>query len=1075
MRTTNDKLADTLIGNNRGSIVADKGVSSSHEFVCPLSEACGNVPANAQYISMLINGATIEVKSANDVLTWVCRKMWITRMARLLPILRSRKYSWFKTDCCGMVRPLRISFNCYVDLDRSGTIALSRAVQILEWSGPHKAITITYRLSSEQIRATQKGLPTDGPERELKDVPTDVLVRTVLLEMLKQGRDGGETWEDFMSAPRCRRELGLSNSLLHKMKPWEKPEKYAGEYSVFDEEADYLILSDLGRLDRDGFLGWVQNVGISLEEVCSLLHVKLPCVPAPTPPPPPPFSTAQRLAHPLPLSPLQTTVDLDAKADSAQAQNSRTLKPAVEDAVQTSRTNDVDTLWESGGGDDNGLRKFSFKWDHVSVITGSEPITLIFKSKEYTLDGMWSNLPKTICSILDDLWPGKIRKLVAEGKVSNMALSGEGMRRGEYNGNLDVWHERNCSAKDIVRQARALCQLFGVCLDDVSILYAKKENVVQETRTIASTLNPASSSTMPKEAAPAEKIGAYVKSQIYAALSEDRIPDDDFEKLLTVDGTMEVLGTTLSACPLFANSPMIGPDGRGNNSWGDPAVRRGRCVFVNSQWYERHWDKARRLLSRWEKKPLQQAVARANVPSHYSESQIAELLETEFANGIRPGSIIDRNKIRKLYRQHFGEDLPGDFAFDTVLPKVGVVHDGKVFPRPSLKDGGWRDLIERLVGNGSSVFQFSRVMELHAAELMKIGIVSAEMLREAMMREASDTYEISGEVFAPKSEVRLADRLDSVFMPRDGAVIDMTDISERFPYVDVAFIRNLYKGHPNLIRIDQDRYAILARIDFDDSEVSRGRSYCETAIASDGFFSLAQLRLDDSAAMNDQRLTDNALRRVFFQRFLSDDFDAHGQIVCAKGASIDGQIPLHAFLNDRSEVSLDQIESVAKEYNIAPWLALKTAHEEMVRIDRDRFIAKGLISFDVAAIDDSIADVCEGYPRPFGAFANLSDFPAVPGFSWNEYLLEAFLRRLSVRFRLVSPSVPARDVSGAVVPRSADLPCAEDAFAAIALRCGVAAETEEVGDFLVATQCVLRRSAKTVGAVVSRMKELEKR
>ena len=52
---------------------------------------------------------------------------------------------------------------------------------------------------------------------------------------------------------------------------------------------------------------------------------------------------------------------------------------------------------------------------------------------------------------------------------------------------------------------------------------------------------------------------------------------------------------------------------------------------------------------------------------------------------------------------------------------------------------------------------------------------------------------------------------------------------------------------------------------------------------------------------------------------------------------------------------------------------------------------------------------------------------------------------------------------------------AEDAFAAIALRCGVAAETEEVGDFLVATQCVLRRSTKTVGAVVSRMKELEKR
>lgn len=190
---------------------------------------------------------------------------------------------------------------------------------------------------------------------------------------------------------------------------------------------------------------------------------------------------------------------------------------------------------------------------------------------------------------------------------------------------------------------------------------------------------------------------------------------------------------------------------------------------------------------------------------------------------------------------------------------------------------------------------------------------------------------------------------------------------------------------------------------------------------------------------------------------------------------MDGQIPLHAFLREHSDVSLEQLETIAKEYNIAPWLALKTAHEEMVRVDRERFVAPSLITFDVPSIDESISGVCEGGIMPFGAFANLSDFPAVPGFAWNEFLLEAFLRRSSMEFCLVSPSVPARGVSGAVVPRFNSEWSAEDAFATIALRCGVAAEAEEVGDFLVATQCVLRRSDKTVGAVVSRMKELEKR
>ncbi len=66
---------------------------------------------------------------------------------------------------------------------------------------------------------------------------------------------------------------------------------------------------------------------------------------------------------------------------------------------------------------------------------------------------------------------------------------------------------------------------------------------------------------------------------------------------------------------------------------------------------------------------------------------------------------------------------------------------------------------------------------------------------------------------------------------------------------------------------------------------------------------------------------------------------------------MDGQIPLHAFLREHSDVSLEQLETIAKEYNIAPWLALKTAHEEMVRVDRERFVAPSLITFDVPSID----------------------------------------------------------------------------------------------------------------------------
>ena len=350
----------------------------------------------------------------------------------------------------------------------------------------------------------------------------------------------------------------------------------------------------------------------------------------------------------------------------------------------------------------DNVKRFSYKYDNVEAITGAEPISLIFKGKEYPLDGKWLNLPEKICMALETLWPCKLYDIVGRGNVPNMALNPTRLRKGKFVKGAGVWYEANCASREFVQQTRRLCKLFGIGLESVLITYTKpgqRQNGQD---------NNSSSAIAAEDVSNSKKIEVYVKQHIYAALAEDRIPDDDFVKLLTVDGTKELLGTTLSACPLFAYSPMIGPDGRGHNSWGDPAVRRGKRIFVNSQWYERHWDKAMRLLSRWENKPLQPATTRATVPSHSYESQLAELLEAEFANGIRPSSIIDRNKIRKLYRQYHGMDLPEDFDFNAVLPRVGVVHDGKVFPGHHQRVAGGGRLSKDLSGKVTRYFN-SRV------------------------------------------------------------------------------------------------------------------------------------------------------------------------------------------------------------------------------------------------------------------------------------------------------------------------------------------------------------------------------
>lgn len=103
-------------------------------------------------------------------------------------------------------------------------------------------------------------------------------------------------------------------------------------------------------------------------------------------------------------------------------------------------------------------------------------------------------------------------------------------------------------------------------------------------------------------AGPSEKIGAYAKRELYAALAEERVPEEDFGKLLTLEGTKQLLGYSMKTCPLFSLTPMVRRDGR-PGSWSQPAQYKKKQVYINGYWMEQHRANLKRLLKRWRKSP----------------------------------------------------------------------------------------------------------------------------------------------------------------------------------------------------------------------------------------------------------------------------------------------------------------------------------------------------------------------------------------------------------------------------------------------------------------------------------------
>lgn len=459
--------------------------------------------------------------------------------------------------------------------------------------------------------------------------------------------------------------------------------------------------------------------------------------------------------------------------------------------------------------------------------------------------------------------------------------------------------------------------------------------------------------------------------------------------------------------------------------------------------------------------------------NHYADEieKVRLVFNQHFMSGIRPGSIIDKNRFRRYYSEDTGSNLREDFPLEATLFKIGMLHEGKVFPLRSSEDAIWRKLVDELLASGHCLLAYSRVMELHARELMVSGITSAEMLHDLIAHEANGDFEINNRYFATAgSSLNLADTI-AASIPEDTLLVSEIELCRKHPYMRAEDIHHVLASDLRYVWNCQDIYVVGNRFVFDENEVEGILSEIHRAVSMDGYCSLAQFDFSESMSLNDPEATVNAARRVFGARYLADEYDKHGQIVSRKGEEIDGRVPLREFCRKHPEVTLEQIFAVAADFNITGYLVMAMMHEEMVRVELERFMAPSLVTFDIVSIDQALDSCFANKVMPFGAFHDFSRFPAVPGWSWNPYLLEAFLRRASHDFLLLTPSAASKEVAGVVVRKNDDIVDVLDACAMVVVDAALPADDESViGDYLQQNGCILRRRASMIAEITARMK-----
>ena len=540
-----------------------------------------------------------------------------------------------------------------------------------------------------------------------------------------------------------------------------------------------------------------------------------------------------------------------------------------------------------------------------------------------------------------------------------------------------------------------------------------------------------------------ERIGAYAKRELYAALEEGRIPDGDFSKLKTMAGTKELLGVTLTGCPLFGDSPLVRPDGR-IGSWKGAATREGKPVFVNSQWYAEYRRKLECLLKRWKTPPH-------TFPSEGNDDRLTgarTVLERCFPDGIRPASIIDRNKFAKGWETVFGTPMPAGMDLAAILPFVGVTHGDKVFPPAGAEGKTVADFAMEIAEQANGPVFYDCLFESEAERLTKMGVQSGAMLRDHLR------HDTGGRMLCGKNSFSRRRAADSVEDAVAGAFAEKPtwtrqELEERFPYVPGDRLVAVLAQESRFVRIAEGEYRLASAILLDEEECEEAARRVAEGIREDGFFSMADCTFERSMERNGNIYL-SALQTRFFDEWLAGRYSRHGQIVCEERAKYDSRAEVRRFCRSRDEATLKQLLELEETSGLGGGnRVLATAYEEMVRVSSDRFVAPRLVTFDVAGADAALDNLVPGSGvMPLAEMDSFVTFPPVDGWPWNGYLLESYLRRESKDFKYLSVSDASRTLCGAIVRRSAGFETVVDALAMAALEASVEPTEKAVGEFL---------------------------
>jgi len=352
-------------------------------------------------------------------------------------------------------------------------------------------------------------------------------------------------------------------------------------------------------------------------------------------------------------------------------------------------------------------------------------------------------------------------------------------------------------------------------------------------------------------------------------------------------------------------------------------------------------------------------------------------------------------------------------------------------------------------------------------------ITSSDMLKEYLQKNVagcafSKKFMVKGSRRTEKEAV--TDELKRVWgsCPSESVY----NLRDRLPYIPLSNIWRVISGNDLFVLASEGEYLFIDRFRITEDEEEDLLDFVDETCAENGFASFSDVPLGDIEEEN-YELTQLAIYNAIYKKVLSGKYHLNGKILTKENPELDAVMLLKQYIKDKDECTFDNVANKVVELTGGAnrQYVFQALYDDMVRVDRNRFVANRLVNFSVDEIDTVLSGFITDHFRAIRDMTTFAMFPLC-GQNWNHYLLESFCYKYSRKYSL--HVIHFNDKNAGIIAEK-DYNRSYNEMLAIALaRTDVELSPAVVGPYLFSTGYMAKSKYAKLSEIVQRASELRK-